>query len=129
VDVVLLSSHIEAAPASILESMACEKPVVATRVGSVPEIVVEGKTGYLVTPDDEQQLAQRTLELLCHPDLAAVLGRAGRELVLANWSVDRMVRAYEDLITGLYEMKAGNGRQRPECKGAEEQKRLVVHEL
>ncbi len=105
VDVVLLSSHMEANPTSILEAMACEKPVVATQVGSVPETVLDGKTGYLVQPGDAYELAQRTLELLCHPDHAALLGRAGREHVIAHWSLERMVRAYQDLIADLYETK------------------------
>ncbi len=106
VDVVMLSSHMEANPISILEAMACEKPVVATRVGSVPETVLDGRTGYLVPPGDAHGLARHTLELLCHPDHAALLGRAGREQVIAHWSVERMVKGYQDLIAGLYEAKA-----------------------
>jgi glycosyltransferase involved in cell wall biosynthesis len=111
VDVILLTSHMEANPASILEAMACEKPVVATRVGSLPETVLDGQTGYLVPPGDAYELAGRTLDLLCHPDHAALLGRAGREQVIAHWSVDQMVKGYQDLITDLYEKKAvGSGR-------------------
>ncbi|NIL95867.1 MAG: glycosyltransferase, partial [Planctomycetales bacterium] len=51
-------------PISILEAMASEKPVVATRVGSVPETVLDGKTGYLVTPGRPEEIADRTIELL-----------------------------------------------------------------
>lgn len=110
VDVILLTSHMEANPASILEAMACEKPVVATRVGSVPETVLDGRTGYLVRPGDAYELAGRTLDLLCHPDHAALLGRAGREHVITHWSVDRMIKGYQDLIAGLYEAKVvGSG--------------------
>jgi glycosyltransferase involved in cell wall biosynthesis len=108
-DVFLLTSHMEANPTSILEAMACEKPIVATRVGSVPETVLDGRTGYLVPPGDAHALAQQTLELLCHPDHAALLGRAGREHVIAHWSVDRMVNGYQDLIADLYEAKAAGG--------------------
>jgi glycosyltransferase involved in cell wall biosynthesis len=111
IDVFLLTSHMEANPTSILEAMACEKPVVATRVGSVPETVLSGKTGYLVSPGDAYGLAQRTLEMLCHPDHAALMGRAGREHVIARWSVERMVQGYQDLIAGLYEEKATGSRQ------------------
>ncbi|MGA2059682.1 MAG: glycosyltransferase [Thermoguttaceae bacterium] len=112
VDVVLLTSHMEANPASILEAMACEKPVVATRVGSVAETVLDGRTGYLVPPGEAYELAGRTLDLLCHPDHAALLGRAGREHVIAHWSVDRMVKGYQDLIADLYEKKAVGSGQR-----------------
>jgi len=110
VDVFLLTSHMEANPASILEAMACEKPVVATWVGSVSETVLGGRTGYLVSPDDDYDLAQRTLELLCHPDHAALLGRAGREQVIAHWSVQQMVNGYQDLIANLYETKVAGMR-------------------
>ena len=111
VDVILLTSQMEANPVSIMEAMACEKPVVATRVGSVPETVLDGRTGYLAPPGDAYELAGRTLDLLCHPDHAALLGRAGREQVIAHWSVDRMVKGYQDLIAELYEKKAvGRGR-------------------
>ena len=111
VDVVMLTSRMEANPASILEAMACEKPVVATRVGSVAETVLDGRTGYLVPPGDAYELARRTLDLLCHPDRAAMLGRAGREHVIAHWSVHRMVKGYEDLIAALYEKKAAGSGQ------------------
>jgi glycosyltransferase involved in cell wall biosynthesis len=111
VDVVMLTSRMEASPASILEAMACEKPVVATRVGSLAETVLDGRTGYLVTPGDAYELAGRTVDLLCHPDRAAMLGRAGREHVIAQWSVDQMVKGYQDLIAGVYESKASGDRQ------------------
>ena len=86
--------------------MACEKPVIATRVGSVPETVLDGRTGYLVPPGDAAEIARRTLELLRDRDRAAALGRAGREQVIAHWSIDRMVRGYEELIEGIYENKS-----------------------
>ena len=54
----------EANPVSILEAMAAEKPVVATRVGSVPETVLDGVTGYLTDPGDAEQIADRVTELL-----------------------------------------------------------------
>ena len=56
IDVLALTSHMEANPVSILEAMAAGKPVVATRVGSVDRAVQEGRTGYLVTPGNEESL-------------------------------------------------------------------------
>ena len=64
IDVLVLTSHMEANPICLLEAMASEKPVVATRVGSVAETVLDGRTGYLVSPGDSQALADRVLELL-----------------------------------------------------------------
>jgi glycosyltransferase involved in cell wall biosynthesis len=103
VDVAVLSSHMEANPVSILEAMASEKPVVATRVGSVAETVLDGQTGYLVAPGDAAQLAQRVVSLLKDPAHAAAMGRAGRQHVLAHWSIQRMVEGYEELLGGLWE--------------------------
>ncbi len=105
-DVLAISSHMEANPVSILEAMACEKPVVATRVGSIPETVADGETGHLTEPGDARQLADRMIELLQNPDRAAAMGRAGRERVIRHWSLDRMVQGYQDLIAHLYAVKA-----------------------
>ncbi len=103
--VLVLTSHMEANPICLLEAMASEKPVVATRVGSVTETVIEGRTGCLVAPGDSQCMAARVLELLTDRTRATAMGRAGRETVIALWSVDRMVRGYEDLIAGIYTAK------------------------
>jgi glycosyltransferase involved in cell wall biosynthesis len=101
-DVVVLTSHSEANPLCLLEAMASEKPVVATRVGSVAETVLDGETGYLVAAGDARQLADRIALLLTDRSHAAVMGRAGRKHVAAHWSVDRMVQGYEDLIEQIY---------------------------
>jgi glycosyltransferase involved in cell wall biosynthesis len=106
IDVLLLTSLSEASPICLLEAMASEKPVVATRVGSVSETVVDGRTGYLVAPDDSTGMASRVLELLDDRDRAAHMGRAGREHVIARWSVDRMVEGYQDLIADIYAAKS-----------------------
>jgi glycosyltransferase involved in cell wall biosynthesis len=92
--------------------MASEKPVVATRVGSVPETVLDGKTGYLVNPGDAAGLAARIVELLRNRELAARMGRAAREHVIAHWSVERMVAGYQQLIREIYTDKCGSRRKR-----------------
>jgi glycosyltransferase involved in cell wall biosynthesis len=109
VDVLTLTSHMEANPVCLMEAMASEKPVVATRVGSVAETVLEGRPGYLGAPGAARAMAARVLELLADPARRDVFGRAGREHVIAHASVDRMVRGYEDLITGIYAAKCGTG--------------------
>jgi glycosyltransferase involved in cell wall biosynthesis len=105
-DVLALTSHIEANPVSILEAMAAGKPVVATRVGSVDRVVQEGRTGYLVPPGNEEQLAGRLVELLRNRAAAAECGRAGRQFVVENASIQRMVAGYEELLSGIYRQKA-----------------------
>lgn len=111
-DVFVLTSHMEANPVSILEAMAVEKPVVATRVGSVPETVLHGKTGFLTTPGSAEEIASRMVELLQSPDRGAAMGRAGREEVILHWSVERMVSGYEELLSEIYAGKAAARRGR-----------------
>lgn len=111
VDMLLLTSHIEANPVSILEAMACGKPIAATRVGSVSESVRDGETGYLVEPGDETALVGRAVELFQNPTRAAAFGAAGRQLVVDRWSLEQMVRGYEILLEGLFELKRPNARR------------------
>ena len=105
VDVLALCSHMEANPVSILEAMAAEKPVVATRVGSVDKAVQDGRTGCLVRPGSEEELAGRLIELLRDRVRAAAFGRAGRQHVLEHASISRTVAGYEDLLEGIYRQK------------------------
>ncbi len=105
--VFVLCSHMEANPVSIIEAMACGRAVVATRVGSVPENVGDGVTGYLVEPGHRQQLAERLVELLTDPARAEAMGVAGRHRALAHGSLQGMVRGYEELIAGLEAAKRG----------------------
>ncbi|MCH8924188.1 MAG: glycosyltransferase, partial [Planctomycetes bacterium] len=104
-DVFALTSHVEASPVSILEAMACGRPVVSTRVGSVAESVGDGETGYLVEPGDTDALAARLVELLGDREQASRMGRAGRQRVLATSSLERMVAGYEAMLVELYVSK------------------------
>jgi glycosyltransferase involved in cell wall biosynthesis len=115
IDVLALTSHMEANPVSILEAMAAGKPVVATRVGSVDRVVQDGRTGHVVSPGNEEELATRLIELLHNPVAAAEFGRAGREFVVQHASIQRMVSGYEDLLSGIYREKAA---RQPGCEPA-----------
>jgi glycosyltransferase involved in cell wall biosynthesis len=90
----------EATSVAALESMACELPVAASRVGGLPEIVDE-QVGTLFEPADPGSLAQRVVSLLESPRLAE-LGEAARARVVARWTndrlVDRHVAIYEDVV-------------------------------
>jgi glycosyltransferase involved in cell wall biosynthesis len=92
-----LPSLTEGISLTLLEAMARGLPVVATRVGGNPEVVIDGETGYLVPPLDPASLAERMLELLRQPDLAAAMGRRGRARVVAHFQVSKMVARYESL--------------------------------
>jgi glycosyltransferase involved in cell wall biosynthesis len=117
-DAFALTSHNEANPVSILEALACGVPVVATRVGSIPETVVPGETGFLATPGSAVEVAAHLTTLLADRALAMKLGRAGRERVVARWSLDAMVQGYTELIEELYEGKARRGRSGESAKQA-----------
>lgn len=88
-------------------------PVVAPRVGSIGESVIDGQTGFLTDPGDEDQMAARLVELIADRKLAEPLGHGGRAAVQARWSLETMVDGYERLIAGIYERKAMAGRGRP----------------
>lgn len=106
-DTLVLSSRMEANPVSILEGLACGKPVVAPRVGSIPETVHHGENGFLVDPNDPEQLADGIEKLLTDPALARQMGKIGRNSVVADWSLERMVNGYQDLIQSTYLNKLG----------------------
>lgn len=105
-DVVVLTSKMEANPVTILEAMACAKPFVAPRVGSIPDTILDGLTGYLAEPQDEAGLAHGVLRLLRDPAAAARFGQAGRQRVVEHYSLERMVKGYEELITRLHQNKS-----------------------
>ncbi len=102
-DAFLLCSHNEASPVSILEALASGVPVIATRVGSVGESVVEDESGYLVDGDDDATMAQRVLELIGERELGQRLGQTGRRLVIETGSLTSMVEGYSQLIEAIYD--------------------------
>lgn len=108
VDVLALSSHMEANPVSILEGLACGKPVVSTRVGSIPETVHHGENGYLVDPGNASQMADFLNRLMSDREISRQMGSAGRREVVENWSLDRMVEGYQELIQTIYFNKSAH---------------------
>lgn len=84
-----------------LEAMACETPVVASAVGGIPEVVVDGETGFLVEPGDSQALARAINVLLRNRDLARSFGAAGRKRVEAHFSWDAIALRTKDLYAEL----------------------------
>jgi glycosyltransferase involved in cell wall biosynthesis len=95
-DVFALSSRSEGAPLSILEAMAARLPVVSSRVGGVPELVVDGETGLLVPPGDPEALAVALGRLVADPGLRRRLGAAGRERARRCFDVRRQRQDHLD---------------------------------
>jgi glycosyltransferase involved in cell wall biosynthesis len=100
-DLFVLSSDYEGVPLSVLEAMAAGKPVVATTVGGVPELVEDGVTGFLVPPRDPKVLAQGILRLAKDADLRQRMGKAAQERALERFDISRTAREYEALYLKL----------------------------
>ena len=96
-DVAVLPSYREAQGITILEAMALGRPVVASNVGGIPEMIEDGRTGLLVPPHDADALAGAIVRLLNDHPLADMLGRAGHDLVHERFCVERMVSAIESI--------------------------------
>ncbi len=92
-----LTSNSEGFPNVILEAMAAARPVVATRVGGVPELVRDGVTGFLIEPGDVDGFARAVGALLDDPALAERMGRAGRETVERQYSCEIAVQRLSKL--------------------------------
>ena len=103
-DCFALPSLAEGISNTILEAMACGLPVVATRVGGNPELMEEGMTGRLVPQANAEAMAGAMFDYFDDPALARRHGRAGRQLILQRFSLDRMVSdylsLYDDLLAG-----------------------------
>jgi len=106
-DVVCLTSAVEAAPLSLLEAMSLGRPVVATNVGGVADLVVDGETGLLVPADHPRAVADALVALARDPVRADALGRAGRGRQQQRFSIEAMVDGYTELLVEL-----GRGRRR-----------------
>jgi glycosyltransferase involved in cell wall biosynthesis len=100
-DVLCVTSAVEALPMSVLEAMSVSRPVIANRVGGLPELVANGETGYLISPVQPAEMAQALVRLAREPEHAVALGRAGRERQRRWFSVEAMVDGYANLFTGL----------------------------
>jgi starch synthase len=77
---------------TLLESMACETPVIATTVGGLPEVVEDGVTGFLVPPNDSQALADKIQWLVANPNRAREMGERGRRRVLEKFTWEAVAR-------------------------------------
>ena len=96
-DISVLSTHFEGLPLVLLESMAQAKPMVATAVDGIPEVIVDGVNGFLTPHEDAPALAARLIELIQCPSLAERLGQAARQTVISDFTVEKFARSVADL--------------------------------
>ena len=110
-DIFVLSSvGGEGLPQGLTQAMAMERPVVATNVGSVAEVVKHRATGLLVAPRDMASLAESLLLLIREQDVRARMARAARNLIAGSYSLQTMLDLTEDLYSRLLEMRRHPGR-------------------
>ena len=99
-DIVILTSDNEGTPLSLIQAGMAGLPVVSTRVGSVPEIVIDGATG-IITGLDVREITSALEKLAKNPGLRAIMGKTAQEFTLANFGVERLVHDHEELYKKL----------------------------
>ena len=103
-DAVVLTSVNEGTPVTIIEALAAGRPIVATDVGGVPDVVRDGIDGFLVDVGDTEGMAARLAEISADPALGERLGTTGSQRVLTRYAVTRLVddidRLYRALLDG-----------------------------
>ena len=112
IDCFALPSRWEGMPNALLEAMAAARPVVASDIDGIRDLVADGETGWRTPPDDVPALATALLRALDLPDLAARLGQNARAWVQTHASLDQMADAYADAYRSLLD-RAGGPRRRP----------------
>ena len=101
-DIAVMSSRSEGAPLALMEYMAAGLPIVATRVGGIPELIQDGATGLLCAPDSPQELADALRRVLTEPRLAGRLGVAAQDRQKREMDLDVVVRRLERRYLALY---------------------------
>jgi glycosyltransferase involved in cell wall biosynthesis len=100
-DISVLTSSTEGLSITLLESMKAGLPVVATRVGGNPEVVIEGATGFLVDLDDVSAFVERVVVLVRDPDRRRTMGIAGRQRVTTHFAMEAVAQRYLDVYADV----------------------------
>ena len=104
-DVLLLPSEQESFGLAALEAMACEVPVVTSRVGGLPEVVTDGETGFLSDVGDVEKMAEDAGRLLSNPDLRQQMGKRARESAISRYRTDIIIPKYIDYYNRVLSRK------------------------
>jgi N-acetyl-alpha-D-glucosaminyl L-malate synthase BshA len=108
-DVLLLPSEQESFGLAALEAQACEVPVIASRVGGLPEVVDDGETGFLSEPGDVEKMSDDAVRLLSNDDARRAAGRLARQRALSRYSTDLVIPRYLE----FYERVIASTKERP----------------
>ena len=116
-DLFVSSAVHEGMGAALIEAMAASKPAVATAVGGIPEVMVDGETGYLVAPRHPHDMAERLIFLLKHPAARERMGAAAVARVRERFTVERMVAATLEVYARLGDTRRAAGTASPAASG------------
>jgi len=104
-----VSGDMEGTPVVVLEAMAAGLPIVSTRHAGIKEVVVEGECGLLCDPGDINQMAQQMIALVKHPERAQQMGKAGRERVKQQYTMERHIAFLQDIVERAHQQKTKKG--------------------
>jgi glycosyltransferase involved in cell wall biosynthesis len=120
-DCLALPSYAEGLPMAVLEGMAYGLPVLATRIGAIPEVITDGREGYLFAPGDVATLADRLARLGRDGDLRRTMGRAARARVEEEYSLDVMATRIRDIYEDVLRRRRRGGRSASPCRRGPDQ--------
>jgi N-acetyl-alpha-D-glucosaminyl L-malate synthase BshA len=100
-DVLVLCSQTESAPLTVLEAMSSGVPVVATKVGGIPEIIKDSQNGYLVPVKNPEEIAEKLVLLNNSPENIRRLGKNARKSILEKFSIDKVLNQYEEVYDSI----------------------------
>lgn len=101
-DIYLMTSRFEGLPVALLEAMAMERPVVSTPVGGIPEVIEEGRNGYLIPDTDLDRFRKKLSELLNDDKGRLEMGKHARETVMKNFGMERMQKELEEIYVQIH---------------------------
>lgn len=100
-DIVVRPSDMEGFPINMLEAMLMKKPVIATAIAGVPEMITHGENGFMIKPGDVQALADYCIELLLNDEKAEIMGTQGRAVTLQKFTLHSLINSVESLYLSL----------------------------
>jgi glycosyltransferase involved in cell wall biosynthesis len=115
-DLLVLPSHTEGLPNVILEAFSCAKPVVATRVGGVPELVEDGRNGLLIPPKSPDMLAEAIEKCLGSAETMKSMGREGQRLVSSKFSFEEQSRKLESVYSDILSSRKADGARQADVR-------------
>jgi glycosyltransferase involved in cell wall biosynthesis len=104
VDLVVLTSANEGLPVAVIEALSAGKPVVSTRVGGVPELIEDGRTGYIVEPENVESIAEGLMKAVSQPEQTQAMGFIAQKETIRKFSIQRLIQDIDLLYQELLQL-------------------------